>query len=226
MLKIAFRLLAYGAAFVLALQIRHILPRGWPSWAYWGSGIVAGLALCLLIDRLCDRFFRIVDPEVRALHRTGGGRVSEQEVVNWYESAWPKVYRQGEENGLDSLSEKDRVLFLVGYVIDQLVAGGAETLYFNPSGAYAVRMADALEQIGAKRAARVMREINASFHGGAPAEDDEIRAKQMEALPAAVVRKGTRLEEIFEEELPSGGGRILLRQLYAFYHGFPERDGA
>ena len=143
---------------------------------------------------------------------------AEENFVAWYESAWIDVYRRGESEGLDSLSEEDRVLFLAGYVIDRLAGGGVEMLYANPSGAYATRMVDALTKIGATKAAQVLSEINQMFPGGEPARDDEVRERQMAKLPRKVRAKERELERLFDEWMPNDGERVMLTQLYRYCH--------
>jgi hypothetical protein len=145
----------------------------------------------------------------------------DQRMVAWYEKTWPPVYGKGVAEGLDGLREKEQVLFLVGYLIDQLCNGGTFMVYYNPSAEYVVRIASALQMIGATRAARVMREINALFPGGAPSSIHETREQQLKALPEEAWEKGAELEGIFGEWLPDSGGRVMLKQLYDYFHAEP-----
>jgi hypothetical protein len=139
-------------------------------------------------------------------------------IVEWFESKWPHVYEYGVKHGLAAMSEKNRVFFLVGYLIDQLANGGAEMVYANPSAGYATEMPAALDKIGATEAARVIRDINACFPGGTPAKDLEERMAQLESMDDTVIAFGEKLESIFEECLPEGGECKLLVQLYDFWH--------
>jgi hypothetical protein len=43
----------------------------------------------------------------------------------------------------------------------------------------------------------------------------------MQQLPAKASRLGAELERVFDEWLPEGGGRVLVRQLYDYYHAEP-----
>jgi len=137
--------------------------------------------------------------------------------VKWYENKWWHVYYYGTKHGLEALGRKNRVLFLVGYLINQVSNGGTSQFYFNPSGPYAPKIAAALDEIGAVHAARLIRALNALFPGGAPPEDFDLRADQMEALPPEAGTLGEELERIVVELLP-GGDPAILGQLYEYYH--------
>jgi hypothetical protein len=101
---------------------------------------------------------------------------------------------------------------------DKVYNGGAFSVYYNPSVQYTPRMAEALEKIGAARAAQVIRDINALFPDGAPAADHETRERQIERLPRKAAELGAELERIFRSPLPNGGERLLYSQLHDFYH--------
>ena len=137
--------------------------------------------------------------------------------ATWLDAKWPHVYEYVLTHGLASMSEKNQVLFLVGYLIEQLADGGTVMLYSNPSAKYAPDMAIALDKIGAKRAAQTIHELNALFPGGAPAKDDELRTEQLESLPPQASRLAEALEAVFDERQPEGE-RVVVAQLYNFYY--------
>ena len=137
--------------------------------------------------------------------------------LEWFETTWPAIYEYAMRCGLESMGERNRVCFLVGYLISQLVDGGAISVYRNPSGRYVLQMPDALEKIGAQRAAQLIRQLNASLPGGAPPVDDESRWEQFEELPPAAAQLGQELETLFEEWAPEGDVRLLVAQLHSFY---------
>src|ERR1044072_6630652 len=110
----------------------------------------------------------------------GHAMTDDEKMVAWYEEAWPPAYEKGITQGLAALPENDQVLFLIGYLFNQLCDGGALFVYYNPSAEYVVQMSEALEKIGAGRAAQGMRDINSYFPGGSPASDHYIREKQIE----------------------------------------------
>jgi uncharacterized protein len=138
--------------------------------------------------------------------------------AEWFDKKWWHVYDYGTRHGLDALSEKNQVLFLVGYLIDQLCNGGALMVYYNPSAEYTPQITKALDKIGASRAAQVIREINAFFPGGVPAADHEARERQIEKLPKKASTLAAELEQIFDESAPDGDERVLLMQLYHYYN--------
>lgn len=138
--------------------------------------------------------------------------------VDWFDKKWVHVYDYVLKHGLEILSEKNRILFFVGYLIDQLCNGGTLMVYYNPSGKYTPQMAIALDKIGASRAATVVREINAMFVGGAPATDREEREQQIKLLPRKASTLGAELERLFDEWEPDRGTRLLVTQLYDYYN--------
>ena len=137
--------------------------------------------------------------------------------LEWFERTWPEFYDFAMKNGVESLGERNRVCFLVGYLIAELVNGGAISVYRNPSARYVPQMPDALEKIGAQRAAQTIRQLNAALPGGAPDMDDETRWEEFEGFPPAAAELGQELEALFEEWAPGGDVRLLLAQLHSFY---------
>jgi hypothetical protein len=137
--------------------------------------------------------------------------------LEWFERTWPEIYDFAIKNGVESLGERNRVCFLVGYLIAELADGGAISVYRNPSGRYVTQMPDALEKIGAQRAAEMIRQLNAALPGGAPPVEDESRWEEFEELPPAAAALGEELEALFDEWTPNGENRILLAQLHSYY---------
>jgi uncharacterized protein len=121
--------------------------------------------------------------------------------AEWFDKKWWHVYDCG-THGLDALSDKNQVLFLVGYLIDQLGNGDASMVYYNPSAEYTSQMTKALDKIGARRAAQVIRDINALFPGGVPAADQISRhgSGRSRSYP----RKRRRWERSWSESSTSG----------------------
>jgi Domain of unknown function (DUF4375)/Ankyrin repeats (3 copies) len=154
-----------------------------------------------------------VDVEAEAFLEQGKGQPADK----WFERAWPDVYASVLRIGLDSMSERNQVLFLVGYLTTQLADGGVESVYANPSGEFAPLMPAALEKIGAREASQLIRRINAFFPDGKPAAENEPRWKQMELLPPEVEQLGEKLDGVLAKNRPDGQC-VLVSQLYAFYH--------
>lgn len=130
----------------------------------------------------------------------------------WFEKKWPVVLAHVETRGVKKLSEQNRILFVVGYLIDQLAGEGAHGVYSNPSGAYAAEMPAALRKIGATDFADRVQKINACFPKGAPSTRDETRSAQIQKLPAETEELFLDLEKLFKKSKP------LLQKLYDYYH--------
>src|SRR5262249_4950352 len=135
----------------------------------------------------------------------------------WYEKKWCHVYRYVEVKGLDAISAKNRIFFLVGYLVDQLTNGGTPLFYANPSGQYAPMAAAALDTIGTPQGAQTGREINALFPDGAPSDDCQLRAAQLQGLPRKAKSLEEKLEKLFGTLDARTGESLFVRQLYDFY---------
>jgi hypothetical protein len=136
----------------------------------------------------------------------------------WHSRKWVRLLRHVEAHGLDTLSEKNKVFFLVGYLIDQICDGGVDSVYANPSAGYVTLMPEALEKIGATGEAEVIRQLNALFPGGAPSDDYRARQKQLRSLRKPMEKLGERLEALFDEWSPDGSERRLVVQAYDHWH--------
>jgi hypothetical protein len=139
-------------------------------------------------------------------------------IVEWFEAKWGPVHEYGTKHGLDAMCDQNQILFLVGYLITQLADGGTDMVYANPSARYAPAMPWALEQIGAFDAAALIRQINACFPGGVPADDSHDRADQLQAIKDGFTALGEELDAIFEEMDPDNGVRMMLVQLHDYWH--------
>jgi Ankyrin repeats (3 copies)/Domain of unknown function (DUF4375) len=183
------------------------------SARFWGQDEIAGLLESKGVTEI------VVEPELVNVETPEF--LDRSVLVNseaWFDRKWGPVFAYGTKRGLEALSQRNRVLFLVGYLVDQLANGGAEMLYFNPSAEYVTQMPSALELIGASEAARVIRELNSLFPDGAPAKDMETRAEQLRAITEEATRLGEELEATFDEWLPDGSARVLIDQLYRFWY--------
>lgn len=163
----------------------------------------------------------VIEPELIDVEAAEFQAKSTPNPTEWFEQKWLPVYRFVTRRGLESVGERNRVLFLVGYLIDQLCNGGAFMVYRNPSAVYAPAMPPALARIGAERAGELIREINTLFPGGAPAVDWHTREQQMRELPRKASKLGAELDQVFDAWLPEGDGRVVVRQLYEYYHADP-----
>lgn len=158
----------------------------------------------IMIDPLKKKKIDVESPEFM--------KKSLKDPFKWFEKKWMPVFEHVNSKGLKKLGEKNRILFLVGYMIDQLAGEGASGFYSNPSGAHALQLPAALDKIGAADYARLLERINALFPKGKPATDDDTRAAQMKKLPLEAETLGAELERLFKANKP------LLKKLYDFYH--------
>jgi hypothetical protein len=143
--------------------------------------------------------------------------MSEPDIVSWFDDHWLDTYDRGIEQGFHSLSRRDQVLALVGATFDHEIGAGRRVLYEGPVGAHTAELAEAFETIGSKKAAKVIREFARMFPGGAPSLDDQEREQQVEDLPDKAWKVLHKFGDLFDEWVP-GGERVLLTQLYEWYH--------
>jgi hypothetical protein len=143
--------------------------------------------------------------------------MAEPDIVSWFDDHWLDTFTQGANRGFHSLSRRDQVLALVGAAFDHEIGAGRRVLYAGPVGAHTAELAEAFEAIGSKKAAKVIREFAGMFPGGAPSPDDEERERQVEQLPDRAWKVLHKFGALFDESVP-GGERILLTQLYEWYH--------
>jgi Domain of unknown function (DUF4375) len=151
--------------------------------------------------------------------------MGEPNIVAWFDDRWLDTFDRGVEEGFDSLSRRDQVLAMVGAAFDHEIGAGRRVLYAGPVGAHTAELADAFEAIGSKKAAKVIRKLAASFPGGVPAADDHERKRQVEELPDQSWKILNEFGRLFDECDP-GGERVLLVQLYRWYHAQSEQRSA
>jgi Domain of unknown function (DUF4375) len=149
--------------------------------------------------------------------------MSRREIVSWFDKHWLNTFTRGWQHGFDSLSHKDRVLALVGAVFDHLIGAGVRVLYEGPAGAHSREMAESFAAIGAKRVADLLRQFDRAFPGGRPAPDDDERERQVAELPKEAFDSWSEISDLFDEVVP-GGERVLLTQLYDWYHAQDDRQ--
>lgn len=135
----------------------------------------------------------------------------------WIEQQWWPVYDNVVRRGIESLGEKNRLLFLVGYLIDQVQNEGADFYFMNPSAEYAAETVDALRTVGASQTAALLEEMVAMFPAGSLSVDLEQNSKLMAELPESFAEKCEQLESLVE----AGGGGAepdLTTRLFQFYY--------
>jgi hypothetical protein len=102
----------------------------------------------------------------------------------------------------------------VGYLVDQMINGGALQFYFNPSGRWAVQTVEALEVIGATELQEALRAANSCFPDERPAKEDQKRHTQLDELPAKATKTFSKLERVFAKR--KQGDLIVVRLLHAY----------
>ena len=99
--------------------------------------------------------------------------------------------RPHEGSAFDVLPQRDKILIAIWGPEADVNNGGFHQYYFNGSGDQAFFAADALESIGARQMAAIVREANAEFGADGPARDRDSRQQQLEKLTESE-------EEIFD----------------------------
>lgn len=85
----------------------------------------------------------------------------------------------------DALSQRDKILIAIWGLEADVNNGGFDQYYFNGAGDQALFAAGALEEIGARNMAAIVREANQKFGANGPARDRTTRQEQLERLTAS-----------------------------------------
>jgi len=139
------------------------------------------------------------------------------DIVDWFDVHWYPAFERADGPGWDSLPRRDRVLALVGAVMDTLVGSDRSTLYRSAAGRHASEMAESFDLIGLPEEAAAIRAINAAFPGGRPAADNAKRSQQVDKLPIKAWSTWRILNTSFERWVPDGE-RVMLTRLHEWYH--------
>lgn len=84
--------------------------------------------------------------------------------------------------GYDALAAHERVVVDVAALEAEVNNGGLEQFFFNSAGDRVAATIDALESIGASRAAEIVKQACQLFPGGQPKADRDLRQDQLEHL--------------------------------------------
>lgn len=113
--------------------------------------------------------------------------------------------------GLRSLSEPERVAYLVWAFAHELDNGGPDTFFYNDSGRFAEQTVDALHSIAARALAEALEEVIAGFPDGeVPADQDE-RTEALEDAARDLEDQLDALREAYEERGPDRVRKATLR---------------
>lgn len=117
-------------------------------------------------------------------------------------------------------TEVQQVFSCVWGLESEVMNGGFWQYYYNTDGEAAYKAVPALEEIGARRAAEIVRHANSEFQGGVPPKDRSKRQEQLTALSETAKR---HLEELSEQFIAYPDDLTVL--LYDFVKRHPQEFG-
>jgi hypothetical protein len=85
-------------------------------------------------------------------------------------------------HNMNALSPAIRSVYLIGQLEFETSLGGVVGWLTSSSGKHASETAAALDTVGARECAAIIRQILAFFPGGSPAADDSVRVQQVQRL--------------------------------------------
>lgn len=97
----------------------------------------------------------------------------------------------------EDLSDAERVFVAIWELEAQVNNGGFDQYYYNSSGDTAFAVVGALENIGARQMAAIVRQANAVFPDGQPSSTQEKRHQQLDALSDESKAVWKQLDENF-----------------------------
>jgi hypothetical protein len=115
---------------------------------------------------------------------------------------------KAERVGLAHLTAPERVVVLVSRANFEVELGGLDSFFYNSAASEAVPTVDALEAVGAARAASALRTANTLFPGGSPPRDREERFKGLEVVRGLPGRPLAALEWEFGRDAPDVFSRL------------------
>ena len=119
------------------------------------------------------------------------------------------------EDHVLELSEVDQTICLVLYFDGEVLNGGLEQWILNPSGKYTDETLAALERIGAKESAALVRAVNQMFPNRRPSPDQMEREIEYDALTDEQRAKIDELSDVYGCEQGREKGRIF-EMLYKY----------
>lgn len=109
------------------------------------------------------------------------------------------VFARHEQAGFAGLSEAEQTVYCLDALEREINNGGFDQFFFNSSGDTALETIAALERLGAKHTAGLVRRAVAVFPGKQPAAERDARQSQMEALPDSARELWSQLDGAFYE---------------------------
>lgn len=157
-------------------------------------------------------------PAAKSLSSTlvARNRKKGQTIPQWFDKHWFSLYSKAEltepkEPDWDALPHRDRVLALVGAVLDVCIGSDPAVLYEDRAGRHAGEIADALAIIGLEKEADAIRAINSAFPKGHPAVEFKSRQRQVAKLPKKAWGPWKVIRDSFEILAPNGERMVLVR---------------
>jgi hypothetical protein len=102
------------------------------------------------------------------------------------------LFSRVESGGFESLTEPERVLFIVWAAVGQIENGGFDQFFYNSSGNFALETVSALESVGAINKGAVVKRALALFPDSLPPRDRDARIKLLDTIA------GTEDEDPFD----------------------------
>ena len=126
------------------------------------------------------------------------------------------------DDDVRNLSESDKTVFLIMYFDCQVVNGGIEQWFRNPTGAFTHETLAALDRVGADVTAGIVRELHTMFSGVDISQDYEERNMQFDVLPDKSKNRLQDLSDIYCESRE--GGQIFERTCRFVYELRPGKS--
>ena len=108
-----------------------------------------------------------------------------------------KVSDRFNKVGFQSLSDSEKIFWCIWELEGDVNNDGFDGYFYNSAGDYAVEAVDALEKIGARKTADIVRRANGIFKDRRPPRDRNLRQDQLLALPESAQEKLDSLSEEF-----------------------------
>ena len=109
------------------------------------------------------------------------------------------VFARWEQAGFAGLSQAEQTVYCLDALEREVNNGGFDQFFFNSSGDTAMETIAALERLGAKHTAALVRRAVAVFPDGQPVADRDAREKQMATLPDSARELWSKLDDEFYE---------------------------
>jgi hypothetical protein len=142
------------------------------------------LAMCVVFGWVCLQLCGC-GPHENAAQNEVPITVGRADLFKISESVWDRESKLGYE----TLSQPERVFLCVWDLEDEVNNGGFDQYYFNSAGDHALDTVRALETIGAKRTAELVKTMNNLFGPAGPSPDRFKRQDQLSGLRSSTAKQ-------------------------------------